>query len=137
LILLAAALAIPAYAMADAMQPGLYRATIESPGEKPEKKEDCITQKDIDEGLTGLSGERSASCKVQDMKRGSGSVSYRSTCEEDGTKATTQVNGTFTRDSFDLNFAMSVNADPPIKFHMVGKRIGECKPNEGSKRGRK
>jgi len=100
-ILLAAALSFPAYAMAQAMQPGLYRGTVESPGEKPE--------------------------------------SYRTVCADAGTKATTQVKGTFTRDSFDMDLAMSVNADPPTKFHMTGKRIGECRKegSEGSKRGRK
>lgn len=136
-ILLAAALAFPAHAMAEAMQPGLYRGTVESPGEKPEKKEDCITQKDIDEGLSGLNADAGASCKVQDMKRGANSVSYRTVCADSGVKATTQVNGTFTRDSFDMNFAMTVNADPPIKFHITGKRIGDCKASEGSKRSRK
>ena len=138
-ILLAAALSFPAYAMAQAMQPGLYRGTVESPGEKPEKKEECITQKDIDEGLSGLNADSGASCKVQDMKRGPGSVSYRTVCADAGTKATTQVKGTFTRDSFDMDLAMSVNADPPIKFHITGKRIGECRKeaSEGGKRSRK
>jgi len=139
LVLLAAALVLPAFAMAEAMQPGLYRGTVESPGEKPEKKEDCVTQKDIDEGLSGLNADMGSGCKVQDMKRGPSSVSFRTVCAGDGVKATTQVNGTFTRDSFDMNFAMTINADPPIKFHITGKRIGECKNevSEGSKRSRK
>ena len=138
-ILVAAALCLPAGAMAEAMQPGLYRGTVESPGEKPEKKEDCITQKDIDEGLSGLNADTGASCKVQDMRRGPSSVSYRTVCAGDGAKATTQVSGTFTRDSFDMNFAMTINADPPVKFHITGKRIGECTKDagEGSKRSRK
>ena len=134
-IVLAAALALPAYAAADMMQPGMYRTTVESPGEKTEKDEQCITQKDIDEGLSGLN--RDESCKVLDMKRGPSSVSYRTACGNKDMKVASQVNGTFTRDSFDMNLAVTVNADAPVKIHMVGKRIGACKEGEGSKRSRK
>ena len=134
-VVLLAALALPAYAVADMMQPGMYRTTVESPGEKPEKDEQCITQKDIDEGLSGLN--RDESCKVLDMKRGASSVSYRTACGNKDMKVTSQVNGTFTRDSFDMNLAVTINADQPVKMHMTGKRIGECKAHEGSKRSRK
>ena len=125
-VLFAAVLALPACAMADMMQPGMYSTTVESPGEKPEKKTQCITQKDIDEGLSGLGGQRNASCKVLDMKRGSSSVSYQTACADSGVKVSTRVNGTFSRDSFDMTLAMSVNADPPMKIHMTGRRVGAC-----------
>jgi len=130
-LLLAAALALPAYAMADTMQPGLYRTHTESPGEKPENGEQCITQKDIDEGLSGMGADKDESCKVQDLKRTSSSASYRSACSGNGMNVTMQANINFASDSFDMNLVMTVGKET-TKIHMTGKRIGPC--SEGSKR---
>lgn len=130
-LLVAAALALPAYAMADTMQPGLYRTHTESPGEKPENGEQCITQKDIDEGLSGVGADKDDSCKVQDFKRTPGSASYRSVCSEDGINTSMQANINFASDSFDMNLVMTV-AKKTTRIHVTGKRVGAC--SEGSKR---
>jgi len=124
-IVLLAALALPAYAMADMMQPGLYRTVVESTGEKAERKDQCISQKDIDEGLSGL--DRDPSCKVQDLKLGASSVSYRTVCGNADLKVVSQVNGTFSRDSFDLNLGVTISGEKPMKIHMTGKRIADCR----------
>jgi hypothetical protein len=125
-ILFVAALALPAFAAAETLQPGLYRSTSVSPGEKPETSEDCVTQKDIDEGLSGLGAGKDASCKVQDLKRGASSVSYRTVCSSNGMNIASQVKVAFTRDTFDMDLAMTV-AGETQKIHVKGKRIGACR----------
>jgi hypothetical protein len=125
-LLLAALLAVPAFAVAETMQPGMYRSTSVSPGEKPETSEECVTQKDIDDGLSALGASRDASCKVQDFKRGANAVSYRTVCASNGMSIASQVKVAFTRDAFDMNLAMTV-AGETTKIHVAGKRIGPCK----------
>ena len=122
--LLALALAFPA--LADTMQPGLYRATTVTAGEKPETSEECITQKDIDDGLSGLGASGDASCKVHDFKRGANQVSYRNVCNANGVNMTSQVLIKFTRDAFDMNLGMTV-AGEKTDIHVTGKRVGACK----------
>jgi hypothetical protein len=131
-VILAAALALPAYAMADGLQPGMYRVTSQSPGEKPETSEQCITQKDIDESLSAL-GEKDPNCKVLDMKRTASEASYRTVCSSNGMKVATQAKLTFTRDTFDGQLNVDISGTPSGgidnggKIHMTGKRIGACK----------
>jgi hypothetical protein len=125
-LLLAALLALPAFAFAETMQPGMYRSTSVVPGEKPETSEECVTQKDIDDGLSALGASRDASCKVQDSKRGANSVSYRTACSANGMNVTSDVKVAFTRDTFDMNLAMTV-AGETTKIRVSGKRIGPCK----------
>jgi hypothetical protein len=131
-VVLAAVLALPTYALADALQPGKYRVTSQSPGEKPETSEQCISQKDIDESLSAL-GDKDPNCKVLDMKRSASESSYRTVCAANGMKVTTQAKLTFTRDSFDGQFDVDIGGAPSGakenggKIHMTGKRIGACK----------
>src|SRR4051812_27378054 len=131
-VVLAAVLALPAYALADALQPGMYRVTSQSPGEKPETSEQCISQKDIDESLSAL-GEKDPNCKVLDMKRGASEASYRTVCAANGMKVSTQAKFTFTRDSFDGQLNVDISGAPSGakenggKIHMAGKRIGACR----------
>jgi hypothetical protein len=125
-LLLATLLALPALAHAETMQPGMYRSTSVVPGEKPETSEECVTQKDIDDGLSALGASRDASCKVQDFKRGGNHVSYRTVCAANGMNVTSDVKVAFTRDTFDMNLAMTV-AGETTKIHVAGKRIGPCK----------
>jgi hypothetical protein len=125
-LILAALLALPPFALAETLQPGMYRSTSVSPGEKPETSDECVTQKDIDDGLSALGASRDASCKVQDFKRGANTVSYRTACASNGIDVTSQVKMAFTRDTFEMDVAMKV-AGETTKVHVAGKRIGPCK----------
>ena len=113
------------------MQPGLYRTHTESPGEKPENDEQCITQKDIDEGLSAMGAAKDDNCKVMDFKRTPSSASYRSVCSGNGMNVSSQANINFTRDTFDMNLSIACNGETN-KIHVVGKRVGAC--SEGGKR---
>jgi hypothetical protein len=126
IIALTALLALSIPALAETMQPGLYRATTVSPGEKPETSDECVTQKDIDDGLSALGASRDGSCKVQDFKRGSNDVSYRSVCAANGVNMASDVKVALTRDSFRMNLAVNVGGET-TKIHVEGKRIGPCK----------
>jgi hypothetical protein len=126
IIALTALLALSIPALAETMQPGLYRATTVSPGEKPETSDECMTQKDIDDGLSALGASRDGSCKVQDFKRGANRVSYRTACQSNGVNIASQAKITFTRDTFDMKLAMTV-AGEKTDIHVTGKRIGACK----------
>jgi hypothetical protein len=125
-VLLAAVLSLPALSMAATLQPGLYRSTSQSPGEKPDTSEDCVTQKDIDDGLTNLGAAREENCKVQDLKRGASNISYRMVCTGNGVSATQQVKLAYTSDTYDMDLTLSV-AGETSTFHVTGKRIGACK----------
>jgi hypothetical protein len=132
--LLLIALAVPlAAAAAQDLRPGRYRTTMTSDlpalAGKPMIDEDCITQKDIDEGLSKVGIEKDSECKVSAMKRSPGRVSYQMTCEQDGMKSTGSVTGTFGGDAYDFTV---VSAGPqfggkPTRMRIVGKRVGECK----------
>jgi hypothetical protein len=85
----------------------------------------CITQKDIDSGLTKLGVEQEdTSCRISDFKRAPGSVSYRSTCKDGGA---TDVKGTLGSDRFELQLLVRMNKnDPATKIIASGKRLGAC-----------
>jgi len=121
-VLLAAVLALPAFAIASTLEPGMYRSTSQSPGEKPDTSEECVTQKDIDDGLSNLGLSKNDNCKVQDLKRGSGGVSYRMACSGNGMNLTSQVRIAFTRDTYEMNMAMTV-AGETNTIHVTGKRL--------------
>ena len=128
--ILAALVPASAAAAAEDLQPGQYQTTITSdiPGDKTQTDSHCVTQKDIDSGLKQLGGEKEdPNCKTRDFKRGPGSVSYRTVCENGGVSNSMQMAGTFTRDTFDMKMQMQL--DPkgkPNTIRMVGKRIGAC-----------
>ena len=55
-VFLAAMAALPGFAAAAPLQPGLYRSTSQAVGEKPETSDDCITQNHV-------KGKRIGACK--------------------------------------------------------------------------
>jgi hypothetical protein len=126
---LAAALAVATGAAAQELRPGLYRqeTTMSAPGmpARPQASQECVTKKDIDEGLVRLGHDKDDPCKASGVKRSPGKVSYRMACEE----STTQVEGTYTAESYEFN----INATPgagggkAIRVVTKGKRIGDCK----------
>lgn len=121
--------AIPLAAGAQEMRPGRYKTStrMEAPGRSlpPVNNEDCVTKRDIDEGLARFNGDEEAQCKATDIKRGAGTISYKVTCVEEGNKSSGEVNGKFTADSFDYN--MVVNKPKPVTINVRGTRVGECK----------
>lgn len=126
-------LALPLAATAQELRPGRYRATMTSDlpalAGKPMVDEDCVTQKEIDEGLSSIGIEKDSNCKVSTMKRSPGRVSYLMACEQDGMKSSGNVTGTFGRDAYDFTV---VSTGPqfggkPTHMRIVGKRVGECK----------
>jgi hypothetical protein len=120
---------IPIAAGAQEMRPGRYKTItrMEAPGRSlpPINNEDCVTKRDVDEGLARFQGDEESQCKASDIKRGAGTISYRMTCTEEGKKSTGEVNGKFTADSFDFN--MVVNKVQTVKINVRGTRVGECK----------
>ncbi len=128
-----AALAVPLAAGAQDLRPGQYRTTTtvdvpELTG-KPMVEEDCITQKEIDEGLSKFGIEKDSGCKVSNLKRSPGKVSYRSECNEEGMKSTSTVSGTMGGDAFDFAVATTskLSGGKPIRARIVGKRVGTCR----------
>ena len=120
---------LPAAAAAEDLQPGQYQTTITSdiPGDKTKTDSHCVTQKDVDSGLTQLGVEKEQGCKTHDFKRGPGSVSYRVVCGSGAESNSMQMAGTFTRDTFDMKMQMQLEPKAkPNTIHMVGKRIGAC-----------
>jgi hypothetical protein len=132
-ICIAFALAIlPAFAVAQDMQPGKYRTTLTT--DLPAMKgrtvsdEDCVTPKDIADGLSKVGIEKDSDCKVSGLQRSPGRVSYRLSCTEDGQKSSGEVTGTMTADSFDFRFMMASahTGGKPLATRVQGKRIGAC-----------
>lgn len=128
-IVVVALAAFPWAALAEDLQPGKYRQTLssEADGGKAQTHDQCITQADVDSGLSKVGIEDDGDCKVADFKKGSGSISYRMVCEEDGRRTTATTNGTFTRDSYDFHIVWQAPGKAkPTVLHAVGKRIGAC-----------
>jgi len=119
--------ALPFAAVAD-MQPGQYLSTVTSdiPGDKPQKPEShCVTQKDIDSGLTELGVAKDSSCKVKDFKKTSSTVSYRFDCGPGIGQQ--KIDGTFSNDSFDLRMQLQLEPGKnPNTIRITGKRTGAC-----------
>ena len=119
------------FAGAAEMQPGMYAttATMELPGAAPKtfQDKDCITEKDLAGGLTRIGIESDTDCKVQNLVKGGGKISYRLQCEEDGKKQVSDVAGTYTADSFDFAIKASGDNTPYKSMRVKGKRIGACK----------
>lgn len=123
------ALALATGADAQELRPGLYRqeTVVNLPGAaaRPQASQECVTKKDIDDGLVRLGQDKDDPCKVSDVKRGPGRVSYRTTCED----STTQVEGTYTADAYEF----TINATPrggggkAVRAVTRGKRTGDCK----------
>ena len=116
---------------AEEMQPGQYASTnvIEmSNGQKRTFQErDCITAKDIAGGLTKIGLESDSDCKVQNLVKGNGKITYRMICEEDGKKQVAEVVGTYTANSYEF-VIKAVSPGPGFKaISASGKRLGVCK----------
>jgi hypothetical protein len=123
------AAAFAAGAGAQELRPGLYRqeTVVNMPGApaRPQASQECVTKKDIDDGLVRLGQDKDDPCKASDVKRGPGRVSYRMACED----STAQVEGTYTVDSYEftINSAPRGGGGRTVRAVTRGKRTGDCK----------
>ena len=121
-------------AAAQEMRPGRYKTalTMEMAGQSrpPQLHEDCVTQRDIDDGLARLRGDEEAQCKQSDVKRGPGTISYKMACVDEGRKSTGEASGKFGADSFDLTLTLNSPqaGGKPMRVNIRGTRVGECSP---------
>lgn len=119
------------HADAEDMQPGMYASTnaVElANGQKrvhPDKE--CITAKDIADGLTKVGIESDGDCKAQNLVKGNGRITYRLVCEEDGKKQLADVVGTYTANSYEFAIKAVTPGSGYKAINVSGKRIGACK----------
>jgi len=129
LLPLVAAVACTSGAFAQELRPGLYRqeTLMQGPGApaRPMASQECVTKKDIEEGLVRLGQDKDEGCKASDVKRAPGKVSYRVKCEE----SAGEVQGTYAADSYEFNMTASPKGagGKSIKVVTRGTRVGDCK----------
>ena len=119
------------HADAQDMQPGMYASInaveLANGQKRAHPGEECITAKDIADGLAKVGIEGDADCKVQNLVKGNGKITYRLVCEEDGKKQLADVSGNYTANSYEFSIK-AVTPGPGYKaINVTGKRIGECK----------
>lgn len=125
--------ALPLAAAAQDLRPGQYRTTtttdLPAMAGKPVVEEECFTQKDVDEGLSKFGIEKDSGCKVSNMKRSAGKVSYQIACQDGGIKSTANVSGSVGTDAFEFAIETSGGhtGGKPVRTRIVGKRVGSCK----------
>jgi Protein of unknown function (DUF3617) len=123
--------AFPQIAASQEMQPGLYDSTTAlemTDGKKQTNQDqDCITAKDIADGLTKIGIESDTDCKVQDLVKGSSKITYRMVCADGGKKLVSDVVGTFTASSYDFTIKPASAGALFKSINVKGKRLGVCK----------
>jgi len=131
--LLLVVVALPLAVAAQDLRPGQYRTTtttdLPEMAGKPMVEEECVTQKDVDEGLSKIGIEKESGCKVSNMKRSPGKMSYQIACQEGGMKSAGNVSGSMGADAFDFVVEMrgAQTGGKPMRTRIVGKRLGNCK----------
>jgi hypothetical protein len=117
-------------ASAEEMQPGQYASTnvVELVNGKKNtfQARECITAKDIADGLTKVGIESDGGCKVQDLVKGNGKITYRLICEEDGKKQLAEVVGTYTASSYEFAIKAAAPGAGYRSISVTGKRLGPC-----------
>ena len=116
------------------MQSGLYASTTVlelANGEKKSKQiEDCITPKDIADGLTNISIQSDPACKVQNYSKSGGKISYRLACKDGRKKLDSDVAGSFTKDSYNFAIKPSASGTSFKSITVKGWRTGPCEPGK-------
>lgn len=119
------------HAFAEDMQPGRYASSnvleLANGQKRVHPAEECITAKDIADGLTKVGIEGDADCKVQNLVKGNGKITYRLICEEDGKKQLSDVVGNVTANSYDFSVKAVTPGSAYKAITVTGKRIGACK----------
>ena len=118
-------------ARAEEMQPGQYVSInvieLANGQKRTHEARECLTAKDIADGLTKVGVERDNDCKARDLVKGKGKITYRLVCEEDGTKWSAEVVGTYTAGSYEF-VLKAASPGPGIRsIKASGKRLGACR----------
>jgi hypothetical protein len=119
------------FARAEEMQPGQYASTnvveMANGQNRAFQLQECVTAKDIADGMTKVGIESDGDCKVQDLVKGNGKITYRLICEEDGKKQLAEVVGTYTANSYEFAIKATSPGSGYKSIRATGKRLGACK----------
>ena len=117
-------------ANAEEMQPGQYASVnvVEmANGEmKTFQERQCITAKDIADGLTKVGIENDGACNAQNLVKANGKITYRLVCEADGKKQLADVVGTYTANSYEFSIKAASPGPEHKSISLTGRRIGAC-----------
>ncbi|MBL8522990.1 MAG: DUF3617 family protein [Betaproteobacteria bacterium] len=132
--LFVASLLVPGFfhqAGAQEMQPGLYTSTVTMEMTDGKKQvtddQDCITPKDIADGLTRIGIEADTDCKIQNFAKDNGRITYRLACEDGSKKLLSDVVGTYTTNSYEFTIKPASSGVIFKLMSVKGKRLGVCK----------
>lgn len=116
---------------AQEMQPGMYASTTTlelANGQKKTKQvQECITPKDIADGLLNIGIESDPACKVQNYAKSPGKISYRLACKEGQKKLDSDVVGSYTANSYNFVIKPAAKGTAFKSVTVKGWRTGECK----------
>jgi len=126
------ALSTTALAGDSKMQPGMWEYTMKMEmagmpfAMPPQTFQRCMTQQDVDSGEYGKNPREKSDCKISNMKREAGKVSYDVACTGDHaakghyefTMAPTSMSGAGT---------LNMEGGQTMKQNFAAKRVGDCK----------
>jgi hypothetical protein len=133
LLILAAALGLPAAPALAAMQPGLWELTMTvtvdgKPQTVPAARE-CISQKDIDDGERTLP-RPDGQCKLSNVKRTPDRATYDLACTKDALTTRGRAEIVFAAESYEGRVNVTVldknNLGVPIAMALNARRVGSC-----------
>ena len=125
-----AALCAATVVHADGSRPGKYdysvKVTAMGFGMPAITFNQCVTQKDIDEGRAYVNKEGQDSCKYSDLKREGDAISFRTVCTQP--PMTGEGTGTIGADSFTIDMRTVVTGPMRIEQRSVvnARRVGDC-----------
>ena len=100
-------------------------------GKQAHTFQNCVTQKDIEDGGFGKSRDRNQpeNCEIKDMKMSGNTATYTMECKGNpAMKADNKI--TFTGDGFNMDMKMAMNQGGQVMNmtqRMEGRHIGPCK----------
>jgi hypothetical protein len=113
------------------LRPGLYEVTadMDLAGNKMSHTDkDCITpdfRKQLSQALVAADADKS--CKISDYKESGSTITFNTTCNEDGVKFSSTTEISFSAESFTGISHSNDSAGRTTTIKLTGKRIGECK----------
>lgn len=117
---------------AQEMQPGMYASTtvleLADGQTKTKQVQDCITPKDIADGLISIGFASDPACKVQNYKKADGKISYRLSCKDGKKKLDSDVVGSYTADSYNFTIKPAIGSTAYTSINAKGWRSGVCTP---------
>jgi hypothetical protein len=108
------------------------KAVLDAAGFKDQKRRDCITAdqaRQAKEDVVKFFAQemQMESCKMSDVKIGGNTLSFTSTCVDDGKKMVMNTEMTFGVDSFSGISTMKGDGGVASTTTTTAKRVGECK----------